>query len=61
MPKSEQLSSTPEPSWPKEKGTEPSVERIRLEEGQKVKVSKSPTLARERGIRKGAWRGKGRL
>ena len=29
--------------------------------GQRVKVSDSGTLARERGIRAGAWRGKSRL
>ena len=55
----EQLASTPEPPLPKGKETERSVLIIR---GRgRDKVSKSRTLARERRIRAGAWKGKGGL
>ena len=56
VPQSEQLSSTP-----KGKGTEASVQSTRSCGGERVKVGESHTLARERGIRARAWRGKGGL
>ena len=52
----EQLASTPEPPWPKGKETEHQIVR-----GKRVKVSERRTLARKRGIRAKAWRGKGGL
>ena len=52
VPQSEQLASTPEPSLLKGKRTEPDDQIVRWE---KVKVSESCTLVRERGIRAGAW------
>ena len=48
VPQREQLTSTPEPS----------VQIVRREG---VEVSESRTLARKRGIKAGAWRGKGGL
>ena len=54
MPQSEQMASTPEPPFPKEKGTEPSLQIMRRE---RVKVGQSHTLARERGIRAAAYGG----
>ena len=60
VPQYEQLASTPEPPLPKRKGTEPSVQstRSRGGGGERVKVSESRTLAKERGIIAGARRGK---
>ena len=49
----EQLASTPELPLPKGNGTEPSVQN----RGERVKVSESCTLAREREIRARARRG----
>ena len=48
VPQSEQLASTPEP--PLTKGTEHQIVRR-----ERVKVSESRTLARERGIRTKGW------
>ena len=63
VPQREQLARTPEPPLPKGKRTEPSVQSTRLwERGrERVKVGKSRTLARVRGIRARAWSGKGGL
>ena len=57
VPQREQLASTPEPPWPKEKGTEPSVQRTSLE-GKRVKEAESRTLTKEWRIRARAWSGK---
>ena len=46
VPQSAQLARTPEALLPKKKGTEPSVQIVRRE---RVKMSESCTLARERG------------
>ena len=48
VPEREQLASTPEPPLPKEEQSRQS--RAADREGERVKVSKSRTLARERGI-----------
>ena len=60
VPQKEQLASTPEPPLTKGKGTEPSVQSTGSW-GERVNVGESRTSARERGIRAGAWRGKGGL
>ena len=57
---SEQLASTPEPPLPKIKGTEQYVQITRSRR-ERVKIRESGILARERGIRVGAWGGKGEL
>ena len=55
-------SVTPEPTLPKRKGTgKGKGPEHQIVKGERVKVSKSPTLARERRIRAGAWRGKSGL
>ena len=56
VPQREQLASTPEPPLPKGKATEPFVQRW-----ERVRVSESGALARERKIKVGVWRGKGAL
>ena len=50
---SEQLARTPEPSWPKGKGTET------LPRSPDCTMSENRILARERGMRAKAWGGKG--
>ena len=53
----EQLARMPEPPLPKEKNraTCPDHQIVKRE---RVKMSESCTLIREKGIREGAWRGK---
>ena len=49
VPQREQLASLPGPPLPKGKGTKPRQYRAPDREGERVKVSESRTLARERG------------
>ena len=56
LPQREQLARTPEPLLPKR--TEPSVQITKIVKLEKVKVSESLTLTREKGIKAGVWRGK---
>ena len=60
VPQREQLARTPELPLPKEK-EQSHLFRVPDHEGEKVKVGESCTLARKRGIRARAWRGKGGL
>ena len=53
VPQTEHLASMPELPLPKEKGTKPSVQ-VPDHERERVKVSESSTLEKERGIRAGA-------
>ena len=63
VPDKEQLASTPRPPLPIGKGTETSVvsPEYQIVSGERVKVSESCTLARERKIRARAWREEGGL
>ena len=60
VPQREQVARTPEPPLPKEK-EQSRLSKAPDHEGERVKVDESRTLARERGIRARAWRGKGGL
>ena len=55
MSQSDQLARKPKPPLLKGKEAEPSVLIVRRE---RVKVSESRTLAREKGIKAGSWREK---
>ena len=58
VPQREQLARTPEPPLPKGRAVCLEYKIMRRE---RVKVGESATLATERRIRAGAWRGKDRL
>ena len=53
VPQPEQLARMPELLLPKQKGTEPSLQGRAFVRWERVKVSESRTVARERGIRAG--------
>ena len=62
VPQREQLANTPEPPWPKRKGTEPSVQSTRLWMGRKESQDgQEPHLGERRRIRARAWSEKGGL
>ena len=58
VPQREQLTRTPEPPLPKGKRNRAVCPKHQIMKGERVKVGESRTLARERGIRARAWRGK---
>ena len=59
VPQREQLARTPEPPLPKGKGNRAVCPKHQIMRGERVKVGESRTLARVRGIKAGAWSGKG--
>ena len=61
LPQRKQLARTPKPLLLRGKETEPSVKVPDREVRERVKASESRSLAREKGIRAGAWRGKSEL